>query len=120
VVAKGPSAAPSTAEAASREIAAPSALRALRAVASSASYDREAQRAMDLEGERFATLASEDMLARLPQPGSLTEGNEGGTGEGLGGSSAAPSLRGKDGEQEASMNSVQSQTRVAALYTPLA
>ena len=65
----------------------PAALRALRAVAQSASSEWETQRGMELAGERFATLRSEamseSMLVSLPgttdveaggQPGSRDEG----------------------------------------------
>ena len=45
----------------------PAALRTLKAVAESAAHEREAQQAMVLAGERFATLDSEAVLARLPE-----------------------------------------------------
>ena len=65
-VPKGPSPAPTSDEMGSAGITAPSALRTLRAVAGGAAHDREVQLAMDLAGERFATLRSEAML-HLPQ-----------------------------------------------------
>ena len=65
-VPKGPSPAPTSDETGSAGISAPSALRTLRAVAGGAAHDREVQLAMDLAGERFATLRSETML-HLPQ-----------------------------------------------------
>ena len=55
----------------------PSALQTLRVVARSASHGGELQRAMELAGERFSTLSSEAMLARLPQAGTLERGGEG-------------------------------------------
>jgi len=65
-VPKGPSPAPTSEETRTAGITAPSALVTLRAVAGGAARDREVQLAMDLAGERFATLRSEAML-HLPQ-----------------------------------------------------
>jgi hypothetical protein len=59
----------------------PSALRALRVVASSATYDVEVQRAMELAEDQYATLHSEALfeagLARLPA--AMPEGGPGDT-----------------------------------------
>lgn len=65
-VPKGPSPAPTSEETRTAGITAPSALLTLRAVAGGTARDREVQLAMDLAGERFATLRSETML-HLPQ-----------------------------------------------------
>ena len=80
--AKGPTPGIAASEADSPRVALPAALRALRAVAKSASPDWEVQRAMETAGERFATLdseaMSESMLAALP---SAIEGGSGSDGD---------------------------------------
>jgi anti-sigma factor RsiW len=55
----------------------PTALQALRAVAKKAEYEQEARRAMDLAAESFATLNSEEMLNRFPEPTGLGGSNGG-------------------------------------------
>ena len=62
----GPAPVPSVLQPSVAEVPIPSALRTLRQVAQSASHEHGVQRAMELAGERFATLDSERVLARLP------------------------------------------------------
>jgi len=50
----------------------PAAVQALKAVAGSAEFDRDAQRAMDEAAESFATLRSEEILDSMPEPALLT------------------------------------------------
>jgi hypothetical protein len=81
--AKGPTPGIVASEADSPRVGLPAALRALRAVAKSASPDWEVQRAMETAGERFATLDSEAMsesmlAAALP---SATSGGSSSDGE---------------------------------------
>ncbi|MFB3882164.1 MAG: zf-HC2 domain-containing protein [Armatimonadota bacterium] len=80
--AKGPAPGIAAPSGGSPGVVLPAALRALRAVAQSASPDWEAQRAMESAGERFATLnseaASQAMLAALPI---TPESSPGGAGE---------------------------------------
>ncbi|UCC69614.1 MAG: zf-HC2 domain-containing protein [Armatimonadota bacterium] len=72
----GPAPAPTPVEPRPPEVPLPSALRALRAVARSASPDREVRLAMEIAGERFATLDSERMWARLPSGLDFESGDE--------------------------------------------
>jgi len=79
VLVRGPAPAPMIATAPEPEVPLPSALRTLRAVATSASeavgdalYEREVRLALELAGERFATLESESMWARLPSEVSMS------------------------------------------------
>jgi len=87
---KGPKPEAAAPEAESPRVALPAALRALRAVARSASTDWEVQRAMETAGERFATIGSEamskSMLASLP--GAV--GGDGGGDREIGGEGPAP------------------------------
>lgn len=78
----GPAPLPTVLETSVAEVPLPSALRTLRQVAERASHEHGVQRAMELAGERFATLDSERVLARLPselgmesgeRPGSVRE-----------------------------------------------
>ena len=69
---KGPAPAQTTPEGSSPKTAMPGAFTALRVVAKSASYETEVHRAMEMAGDRFATLRSETVseatLASLPGP----------------------------------------------------
>lgn len=74
--AKGPAPARTTPQSPEPEIELPSALQALRMVANTASHGPEGRRAMELAGERFATMHSESVWARLPSLPALGTGAE--------------------------------------------
>jgi anti-sigma factor RsiW len=75
LVSVGPAPLPTVLEASVAEVPVPSALRTLRQVAQSVSHEHGVQHAMELAGERFATLDMERVLARLPS-GLGTESGE--------------------------------------------
>jgi len=74
---KGPAPARTTPASPEPEIELPSALQALRTVAANASHDLEGRRALELAGERFATIHSESLWARLPSAPALRTESDG-------------------------------------------
>jgi anti-sigma factor RsiW len=116
---KGPSPARVAPKPAAPEVTVPSALRALKAIAGSVSHDVGAQRAMYLEGERFSTLASEAMLARLPEPSRLPESGGDVSGGSAGHGPAASREVGPAPEENASGRSTSGSAEAAVLHRPL-
>ncbi len=94
---KGPIPGPAAPAQAAPEAPLPAALRALRTVAKSAASEREAHHALALAGERFYTLQSESILARLP---AAPAGDQAGAAEGAGDATRRPAQPTVPGPQE--------------------